>query len=292
MYDIIIYHGGCPDGIGGAWCYWRKDRDNNKFYPGQYGKPPPDVTNKKVLFIDFTYPKDVMQLIINSASYVRVLDHHKSALPLRSIKSPKFSLLLDLTRSGAQIAWDELYNNLPRPWFINDIADRDLWKWSIPDSKKTTRGMFGLNYYQSFDKFNKLQSIPRDHFINIGEILLQEDDKACNMICNRATICILRSLTTPELSWKVNLVECSDRSKRSEVGNRLSSDEKVDFAAMYTYNIKDDEWWISLRASDSSTIDLSEVVKHFENGGGHPKAAGFTIYGKNKQSLRTLFTPV
>ena len=45
------------------------------------------------------------------------------------------------------------------------------------------------------------------------------------------------------------------------------------------------EWWISLRASAESNLDVSSIAKQMDpGGGGHPKAAGFTFKSDtNKQ---------
>ena len=46
--DIVIYHGGCPDGIGGAWAFWRVYGDTVEYFPGRFSQTPPDVTGKNI----------------------------------------------------------------------------------------------------------------------------------------------------------------------------------------------------------------------------------------------------
>ena len=73
----------------------------------------------------------------------------------------------------------------------------------------------------------------------------------------------------------------------SEVGAALS--KNCDFAVIYKYDIINDNWNLSCRASKEN-IDLSIITKEFQ-GGGHPKAAGFTI--KNKENaLLSLFKKI
>ena len=196
-YDIIIYHGGCPDGISGAWCY-RDIYDESVFYPGRHGKPPPDVKDKNVLMIDFSYPLEVMTTVIKDAKFVKVLDHHKSAEQLKKIISDKFVLILDQTKSGGQLAWIDV---------------------------------------------NSSKNIP---------------------------------------------MECSDKKFISEAGSRLS--KTCDFAVLFRYIINSDEWCISLRADKASHINMASLAQQF-GGGGHEKAAGFTICGSQGHNLRTFFTP-
>jgi len=290
-YDLVIYHGGCPDGLAGAWCYWIKmNRDNSKFIPGRIGSPPPNVDGKRIIFIDFIYNANTMKKILNSAEYVKVLDHHKSSIFLTNFKSNKLELVLDMDRSGAQLAWDSLNNDIYRPWFINDISDRDLWKWEIKYSKYTTRAMFGLGYYNNFESFDNIVKKNRSDFIDAGNLLISDDERVYEAICKRAVDCWVKSITNEGKKWKARLVNCESMYV-SEIGNRLVEDNLCDFAAIFRYEPLKDEWWISLRANKFSSIDLTEVVKHFGNGGGHPKAAGFTIYGSKGHNLRTIFIP-
>jgi len=291
--DLVIYHGGCPDGIGGAWAFWRvlSDEPETKFHPGRHGEEPPVVKGLNVLFVDFSYPIDVMRKVVASAKSVLVLDHHKSSNPLKELHDRKFDMILDMDRSGAQIGWDFMNPGIARPWFIDHIADRDLWRWAIPHTKATTRAMFGSGYYESFEAFDKLKHASLDDIALIGNVLLQDDKRAYTSIMKHATDCFCVSLTDPNVSWKCRVVEC-EGSKKSEVGNRLVQDGLIDFAAMYSYVLDREEWWVSLRALPGSDVDLTEIVKHFGNGGGHPKASGFCIKEADGHTLKTLFKPV
>jgi hypothetical protein len=285
--DLVIYHGKCPDGIASAWCFWDLlDKDDSKFHPGKFNEVPPDVTNKNVVFVDFSYQFDDMLKLISAAKSVRVLDHHKTANRLLNINNLRFSIILDMSRSGAQITWDELNPGKARPWFIDDIGDRDLWKWQIEDSKNTTRAMFGLDYYTSIEKFDAIRYSNRDVFVQLGNILNTDDERQYKSITDGAIDCIATSPKDPGLSWRVRAVSCS-HAHASEVGNRLVKDKLCDFAVMYRYDILRDEWWISCRALPESSIDLTTILKHFdEKSGGHAKAAGMTI-----KSLREVFKP-
>ena len=61
----------------------------------------------------------------------------------------------------------------------------------------------------------------------------------------------------------------------SEIGARLSPD--CDFAMIWYYDHEDKRIKVSLR-SFHDTVDVSEIAKKF-GGGGHKKAAGFTLNG-------------
>jgi oligoribonuclease NrnB/cAMP/cGMP phosphodiesterase (DHH superfamily) len=296
--NLIIYHGKCPDGVAAAWCFWRFYGAEIEYHPGKFEETPPEVTNKHVLFLDFTYSVKVMLELTTKAKSITVLDHHKSALPLLEYTNlyPNLIVKLDMDRSGAQIAYDEstytseLFNTSARPWFINDIGDRDLWQWKIPGSKDTTRAMFALGCYEvqnSFESFDKIQEKPREYYASIGEFLNKDDERIYNSLVSQAIDCIATSPIDPSQTWKVRLVSCY-HSHASELGNRLVADGLCDFAVLYRYDILRNEWWLSCRASNKSSIDLVPILKQFdEKSGGHAKAAGMSL----KQPLLNYFKP-
>ncbi len=286
--DMLVYHGGCTDGLAGAWCLWstHMSRDSTKLIYGKHGEPIPDAKGKNVLFVDIAPDIKTLQDLLAVAAHIRVLDHHESTKPLLDVVADNFSIVLDMNRSGAQIAWDELHPDTPRPWFIEDIADRDLWKWSIPDSKDSTQGIFSKNLASRVDRFDTIQYMPRQYFTLVGNVINDNNDRICKRICSRATLC---SMAISDKKYRVKVVEC-DSEYRSEVGNRLVQDAECDFSVMYQFNIDKNEWWLSFRAATTSDIDLVPIVKHVDpSGGGHKKAARATI---RSGSIMDYFVPI
>lgn len=293
--DIIIYHGGCPDGIAGAWCFWQKYNDSCEYFPARFNQEPPNTINKHVIIVDFSYSVEVTRKIAQNSKSLTVLDHHKSATQLVELgfelkENSSYSLTLDMTRSGAQIAWDYLNPTQTRPWFIDDIGDRDLWAWKVDGSRATTRAMFGLQLYSDFEAMSTITSKPRSHYLELGQILLTDDDRRNSAVCKNAIDCYVTA-SNSQHSYKCRVVEC-DRSMASDVGNILVQDDSCDFSVMWRYVLERDEWCLSCR-SKSPSIDLTKIVPSiFGNGGGHPCASGCTIYGSKKENLRTYFKPV
>ncbi len=286
--DLLIYHGGCPDGTASAWCFWQSvlGKSSEKLFYGKHGEMPPNITNKHIVFVDFTFPKKEMEEILEKAASVLVLDHHKTSLYLIYMKHPKLTTIIDMNRSGAQIAWDYLNPDVSRPWYIDDIADRDLWKWSIPDSKHVCSAMNTLGHYMSMESFDLIQMFPRSYFVQAGQVILVYEDSIIQKIMKTATLCELKHPDNPK-SWKVKLVEC-DHNFSSEVGNRLVSDGSCDFSIMYRYDFIKREWWLSCRADPKSDIDLTEILRIFDSkSGGHPKAAGMCIRESDGNNLHT-----
>jgi len=50
----VLYHGGCPDGFGGAYAAWKKFGDDADYIPMKYNWPVPEkLDGKELYFIDF-----------------------------------------------------------------------------------------------------------------------------------------------------------------------------------------------------------------------------------------------
>src|SRR3990167_11323403 len=54
----VLYHGGCPDGFGGAYAAWKKFGDTAEYIPVKYGNTPPEgLAGREVYIVDFCYEK-------------------------------------------------------------------------------------------------------------------------------------------------------------------------------------------------------------------------------------------
>jgi oligoribonuclease NrnB/cAMP/cGMP phosphodiesterase (DHH superfamily) len=300
--DLVIYHDRCPDGTAAAWPFWRERHADFvggkiRFEGWMYGRPPPsEIKGLNVVIVDFSFPRRELIAMASTAKSIVVLDHHATAQrDLEGDLPANVSKIFDMDRSGAQIAWDYVYPNTPRPWFIDLIGDRDLYRFHIPYTKSvgTAMMMKGYNTWENLENLYMGLSSQAEtiaELSKLGNIYLEQIERELSTICSRA---ILADLTTPKgTRYRVKIVDCPAQH-RSDVGNRLaSSDLTVDFAVMWRYDLATDVWSISCRASSTSSVDLSEVCSHFKNGGGHRRAAGFAILGSSGESLRSYFRPV
>lgn len=81
---LCIYHGNCADGFTSAWIVHKKFGDKYEYIPGIYTTMEFDTIvglckDREVLMVDFSYTRDVMSMIIDVATKVTILDHHKTA---------------------------------------------------------------------------------------------------------------------------------------------------------------------------------------------------------------------
>jgi hypothetical protein len=180
MSKLCIYHGNCADGFTAAWVV-RKALGDIEFHAGVYQTPPPDVTGKDVVMVDFSYKRQVLQEMAAKANSILILDHHKSAaddlIDLPANVQPVF----DMDRSGAGLAWDFFFPNERRPALIDHVEDRDLWRFNLPNTREIQANIFSYPY--DFDVWDRLvatdcaelaiegKAIERKHFKDIAELL-------------------------------------------------------------------------------------------------------------------------
>ena len=287
---LCIYHGNCADGFGAAYAVWKWD-PSVTFHAGVYQDPPPDVTGKDVILVDFSYRRAVLEEMAKTARTITILDHHKSAaedLDAFTMKSNRLDemamsfdefqgwcefngiypirALFDIDRSGAMIAWQHFHRVSP-PRLFEHIQDRDLWRFALPGTREIQAMVFSHPY--DFAVWDELvarcddtagwgamiaegKAIERKHFKDIDELL--------KVVTTRL---VIGGHDVPVANLPYTMT--------SDAGHQLAQGEP--FAACY---------WdtpagrvFSLRSSDDG-LDVAEIAKQF-GGGGHKHAAGFRL---------------
>lgn len=176
-----FYHGGCPDGIGGAWALYRQLPEGARavlrklggLYNGVKGEPlralqagapvfhglahgdasPPAelVAGRDVVYVDIVPKAETLLWVAALARTTTVLDHHRSAQPALAALAQAYPSdsgkervrsVYDERRSGAQIAWDWATGGAPRPAVLDYIGDRDLYKFELPHSREVNKALF------------------------------------------------------------------------------------------------------------------------------------------------------
>lgn len=105
MEPLILYHADCLDGFAAAWVAWHAYPDAT-FLPVAYNKPPPDVADKHVFILDFSYPPDIITDMLRVAKHITMIDHHESTLQRQYPLNQKLDLILDTSRCGAWLTLD------------------------------------------------------------------------------------------------------------------------------------------------------------------------------------------
>ncbi len=260
------------------------------FHAGIYNDPPPDVTDRVVYLVDFSYKCAVVAEMSKTAKQIILIDHHKTAIEDLAIliRAGVINAYVDLERSGAMLAWDFLFNSehdlrgkvmsthdrgspyyVEPPKLLRYIQDRDLWKFKLANSREVNANVFSYEYsFENWDKLMKANehdlmqmtvagaAIERKHHKDIKELL---------DVCQRHMV--IGGFDVPVASLPYTLT--------SDAGHAMAESHKEGtvFAACYwdtaTHRI------FSLRSTDNG-LDVSQIAAMY-NGGGHKNAAGFRV---------------
>lgn len=263
---LCIYHGNCADGFGAAWVVRRYCQQNNypvEFFPGFYGKEPPDVTDRNVIMVDFSYKRPVLLKMAEQAASILILDHHKTAaedlvdLPLN------VNAVFDTNRSGAMIAWDH-YNPGEKPYpLIEYIQDRDLWRKRLPGSEDVSASIFSYPY--DFEVWDTLAQTEMSTLRREGEVITRKHMKDLKELL---AVTKRRMVIAGTEVWVANL----PYTMASDAGAILGAGGEP-FAGTYYDGPK--ARYFSLRSAEDG-VDVSTIAAQF-GGGGHAHAAGFQV---------------
>ncbi len=282
MKTLCIYHGNCADGFGAAWAVRAALGDQVEFHAGIYGAAPPDVTGRRVVLVDFSYKRDVLLEMAQTAVSILVLDHHKSAAAdLADFPAPPppawdlsghpiggwlpdagIYALFDMHRSGAMLAWNYFLPDLQPPKLLEHIQDRDLWLFKLEGTREIQANVFSYPYdFQVWDQLMATDvqllraegaAIERKHHKDIAELV---------GVTKRRMVIGGHDVPVANLPYTLS----------SDAGHLMAKGEP--FAACYwdtpTGRV------FSLRSTDEG-LDVSAVAVAY-GGGGHRNAAGFKL---------------
>jgi uncharacterized protein len=279
MKPIVFYHYPCMDGFTAAWAIWLKHPDW-EFRPLKYGDPLPDLTGRVVYFVDVTVKRSLMLEIAKVAEWVYILDHHKTAqADLESKFAPNEKLLghphvsvrFNMEKSGARLAW-EFFHDEPVPAIVKYVEDRDLWRFTFPETKDINAYLFSFDYdFETWNTLkNELENAPELAILS-GIDITRKHNKDIDELAQIQTRTIIKGYNVPIINAPYFFA--------SDLCNKLAKDNP--FAASWFYDGARRKYIFSLRSTEDG-IDVSEIAKQF-GGGGHKHAAGFEIYDEGKE---------
>ncbi|RKZ65714.1 MAG: phosphohydrolase [Gammaproteobacteria bacterium] len=267
LKKLCIYHGNCLDGFAAAWAVRYALGEEVEFYKGIHQQSPPEVNARDVILVDFSYKKEVLKNMLKTAASITILDHHISAEEDLSelLKTGEIKGLFDMNRSGAMLAWQWFNPEQQAAKLIEHIQDRDLWQFKLDGTREINAAL--SSYPFDFKLWDKLMASNDDELAALkrdGEAIerrLQKDVR--ELIASGVRRMLIAGYDVPVLNASSAYV--------SDAGHIMSIGEP--FAACYWDHANGRSF--SLRSSEDG-IDVAEVAKKY-NGGGHEKAAGFTI---------------
>ena len=276
----VWYHGNCYDGFGSAYVAWTKFGDHAVYEACKYGQELPFYEPEDEIYIvDFSFPREVMEQLREEVNFLIVLDHHKTAQA--DCEGLDFCVF-DMERSGVGLTWDYFYNDLEngkgkRPYMIDLIEDRDLWKFEYEENTKQLHAYLCSQPFD-FDVWAQIETkvmLAPNQIFEPGQVLLDSKAREVEKICENYWVADLGGATAAIVNTTAHW---------SEVGHRLLDITDCDFAASFT--VFEKEVMFSLRSEGD--FDVSEIAKQ-NGGGGHKNAAGFKMNIKDFGKLLSKF---
>ncbi len=260
---VVLYHAECADGFGAAWALWRRF-PQAKYLPVKHGNPaPPDLKDQRVVIVDFTYPRETLELMALETSALLVLDHHITAeIALAGLPCAYF----DMMKSGAVLAWEWAHDQ-PVPWLLNYIQDKDLWTWSLPSSREINAALASHPY-----EFLLWNSFTQKDLEQEGRAILRYEHELVNKLAGQSVLVEFQGATVPSVQSAV---------LTSQIGERLSAEAPF----CIIWHDRDGRRYYSMRSREDGT-DVGAIAASF-GGGGHTHAAGFSVLLGPDESLPT-----
>ncbi|KKW45365.1 MAG: hypothetical protein UY96_C0024G0010 [Parcubacteria group bacterium GW2011_GWB1_56_8] len=262
---VVIYHGDCPDGFGGAWAARKKFGDRARYVPApNWDTPPPGLVNKDIYLIDFAYRSpEVLRKLMRDNKRVTAIDHHISAeKAVKATHDYSFSL----RHSGAVLAWKYFHPEKPTPKLIAYIEDSDLWTWRLSKSRELCAFIDSRDLnFAAWDKLAREFERPdlRRQYAHEGGILLGYEKKLVDQVI-RETAQRVRFEGHTACAANCPLLH-------SQIGNALV--EKFPPLGI-VWSVHKNKKRVSLRSN--GTVDVAKIAMKF-GGGGHKRAAGFSL---------------
>lgn len=280
---VCYYHAGCPDGAAAAYAVWNAwgDTDsqgisNHYIAAGHDDVADADlVTLADVVYVDMAPAPQELERVASLAKRVTVLDHHVSA-KRRYCDDPQGQALLarlselghrihiDMTHSGAILAWQHFCPQTPIPELLRYVEDQDLWRWKLPESRAINAALATRSH--SLENWKDIAHKPIAYWQAQGAPLVEAQDGEINRALNTAHRIEL-------ICGRIEAANCTT-PVRSRLGHAMAQRSRWGTPASVVYRISGRRVFVSIYSVGD--LDVSIVAEEY-GGGGHPNAAGFRI---------------
>lgn len=265
---IILYHADCTDGFGAAWAAWRKF-GARATYVGIFPDPGVNqlkgltIKNREVYFLDVCASAGVLRKLVKQNRSVIVIDHHVTNA--RTVRSAS-GYVFDIAHSGVVLAWRYFHPGKPVPRFLKYVEDNDLWKYRQVYAKEVgaASALLDMNF-KSWSRWAKRIESKTGFrkIVEVGKTILAYESELVKEIVKKATP--VRFLGHRTLAVNSSVL-------RSELGHVLAR-RCPPLSIVWRQEVSGVH--ISLRSEGK--IDVSRLAARFPGGGGHKRAAGFSV---------------
>lgn len=290
---LCLYHKNCLDGFASAYIVGRYFGFTNvDFVPMDYHDPLPDLTNREVYIVDFSFTPEVLVPKLADAKRVIMLDHHSGAMDKWKLKwgideeTPEwsqhkhFTPVFDTTKSGVGVVWSFFYGDCcdtsQLPYLLQHVQDYDLYNFSLEGTRDIHAALVNnpIVHYHLFDLFDKLVNTFEQNYEAGKESLIHTGKAILEAQKILATQCIERTLSTVKIGPHIIPIAAVPHELRDIAGEILyhAAPFSITFEDRYTEGVRK----FSLRSSREHGIDVRPFATAY-GGTGHFNAAGFTV---------------
>ena len=299
---LVIYHDHCADGFAAAWCASLALPTETEFLPAQYGEnsflnvlecAETGIEGRDMWLLDFSFPKEGMDFLFNTAKNVVWLDHHKTAfemwlgaMPSSGLfyeMSDRHVIVLDNNKSGALLAWEYFNPFLETPRLLRHIDDYDRWQFKLDGTREINKAIWARTpwmfeqWSQDFEgNLQQLEvegtAIQSAHMANIRSVV-----GGGTMKCH--ILQLAKEQNPKNEHWQADF-SANAEGLALNCPAHLSSDAGHELAVQCgTFGLlwridKNGKCLCSLRSNGD--YDVSAICKVF-GGGGHKNAGGFEV---------------
>lgn len=260
---IVVYHGNCKDGFGGAWAAWRKVGDRARYISYRHGDAPKtEFSGADVYFIDLCYPIPELQLVKKANKRVIIIDHHKSNADKIALADES---CYDMKHSGAVLAWNYFHPKIKAPKLLTYIEDTDLGNWSLPHTREVFSYISAQPYeFKAWSRLLKIfeTAIGKKRVIAEGKTVLSREARIVEELAGDAEAvefeghrCL--AVNSPMLITAVGAALLRRQPPIAIIWAKRGGYYSVSIRSM-------------------GEVDAANIAQKY-GGGGHKNAAGFTI---------------
>lgn len=275
---VVYYHAGCSDGFGAAWAAW-KTLGNTlpygcmEFVPWVYGRSydriqKPDA--ERYYFLDCAPDLETYRRLTESyGKEVYVIDHHATAI--RTLGGWSKRGMLDVTRSGAVLAWKFFHPTEPIPKLLQYVQDRDLWHHDLEDTQQINAYIDSLEF--KFEEWDYTDGVlgheaGREKIFQAGHAIWSYQRKEIERIVGKTHVRMIQS--GKDLPCEIHCVNTSTLT--SQVCHAiLDKYPSAQIAGAYWMDCNTEVWSLRSRMGGTDVARFAEGL----GGGGHPCSAGF-----------------
>lgn len=272
---LILYHDDL-DGCASAFLIGRNTiTQERQCIPVQYGEEPPlDLIEAAdtTFIVDFSYPPEKLESVRHKN--VILIDHHKGPCALwtdeKQLEYNNWKIITDTSMSGTMLCWHYVRRNHEwclknlNQYFFEVINAHDLWKFENDAQRDTAK------FLTSVVRIPEDVGIAHDIVEQLNGDLICNDDSPFGGLFNDAA----------EANTRKNL-------EKADVGN-------VVLYNGYDNNLQElnpDKLCIGWRVMGGKVVfsvrgnGAYELATSYPGGGGHARAAGFSLPFKEGMAL-------